>query len=151
MSNDESWAEVHAGEKPNVKVYKVIAGTHTEMAQRLLGDPLGLLEDRVGLNKDKNEDWHVQLQIANAAIPTGPLPLPDEIPEIPPGVDPDDWLGEIWRVIRKIIGFLTVLEDLKIVIVVVARVETTREDAKRALEKSRKIRAQNQASQSADA
>lgn len=144
-NNEERWREVHSADEPKVKVYKAIAGTHTELGQQLLGDPLSLLEDREGLKTDAT--WHVQMHVANAAIPTGPLPLPEEIPSLPEE-SPDDLLGEIWRVIRKIIGFLTVLEDLKIVIVVVARFDTDRQEAKRVLGESRQARAKNRASHS---
>jgi len=134
MEKDESWDELHIGEKPSVKVYKAVAETRSELGQRLLGDPLGVLQDNGVLKAD--DGWSVQLHLSNAHVPTGPLPLPEEI------TDDFDW-GDIWRVIRKIIGILTVLEDLKIVIVVVARIETDRPTAVQAIQEARLAKSGN--------
>jgi len=134
MEKEEWWGEIHAHEDPRVKVFKAVAETRSELGQRLLGDPLGVLVDNGAI--DKEDGWSVQLHLSNAHIPTGPLPLPEEI------TDDFDW-GDIWRVIRKIIGILTVLEDLKIVIVVVARIETDRPTAVQAIQEARLAKSGN--------
>jgi hypothetical protein len=111
-----------------VRVVKIEAETHEPLGQELLADPLSALL-RVGvLEPEPDKDWKVQLQLVNADIPSGPLPLPDEIP--PPAAP--DWF---W-VIRKHIVLILIFEHLDLVVVVMYRYPTDRTTALEVLGRS---------------
>jgi hypothetical protein len=133
MSVQDRWTELHHDTDAKVRVVTVTADTHTELGQLLLADPLSAMI-RCG-KLDVDDSWAVQLHVVNAHIPSGPLPLPDQIQ---PGGDDAGWV--IW-VIRKIIVILHLFDDLKIAIVIVRRFddkrELTRQDVLEALERSR--------------
>jgi hypothetical protein len=111
-----------------VRVVKLAAETHEQLGQQLLADPLSALLDAEVLVPKSGKYWKVQLQLVNADIPSGPLPLPDEIP--PPAAS--DWF---W-VIRKIIFFVLIYDALDLVVVVGYRYETDRAKALDVLERS---------------
>ena len=110
----DEWGNVSDG----VRVVKVEAVTHEPLGQGLLADPLSALVD-LGVLDGRN--WRVQLQLVNADIPSGPLPLPGEIPT---PEDPD-W----YWVIRKHKSLILIFELLDLVIVVVYRYDTDRTTA----------------------
>jgi hypothetical protein len=133
MSVQDGWSELHNDTAAKVRVVAVTAYTHEELGQLLLADPLSAMIRYGELGVD--DRWAVQLHVVNAHIPSGPLPLPDQIP---PGGDDAGWV--IW-VIRKIIVILHLFDDLKIAIVIVRRFdderELTRRDVLETLERSR--------------
>lgn len=129
-SVDGAWNELHHDPDAHVRMVTITADTHTPLGQQLLSDPLTAMMD-AGLAVD--DSWRVQLQIVNADIPTGPLPLPDEIQ---PGGEEFSW---IW-VIRKIIIFVLIFDDLELVVILVRRFNGDREEALDVLERSRAAR-----------
>jgi hypothetical protein len=128
MSSTNPWKPVHTDQDAHVRIFKVIADTHEELGQRLLADPLSVLLGK-GL-VDSDEGWRVQLQVVNADIPSGPLPLPDEIPKEAAGIHLPPW------VIRKHVVIITICDDLQLVVMLVCRFATTRAKALDVLEKS---------------
>jgi hypothetical protein len=126
MSNADRWKEFACDDEAPVRVWRVVAETHEELGQRLLADPLSVLLEN-GL-VDSDEGWRAQVQVVNADIPTGPLPLPGEI-------HVDETRHFPW-VIRKHVIIITICDDLQLVIVVVCRFETDRATAVDVLEKS---------------
>jgi hypothetical protein len=113
----DEWLNVSDG----VRVVKVEAETHEPLGQGLLADPLSALLDLGVLEHEPDRNWRVQLQLVNADIPSGPLPLPGEIPT---PEDPD-W----YWVIRKHKALILIFELLDLAIVVVYRYDTDRTTA----------------------
>jgi hypothetical protein len=138
MTSAEGWVQLRYDADANVRVLTVTADTHEEIGQELLTDPLTFLR-RGGLcgnDEDEGKDeWVVQLQVVNAQIPSGPLPLPDEILSAG-GESGWGWPLPPW-VIRKFIFFLLIFEDLKLVVIVGRRFDTDRSTALEHLERSR--------------
>ena len=129
MSSVEGWTRLHDDRDAGVRVFTTKLDTQEERGQELLADPLTAIRRTTGLRV--GEGWTVQLQVVNAQVPSGPLPLPGDI-EAPPA----EFSWWPW-VIRKIVIFLLIFDDLELVVVVVRRCETTREDALKTLEDSR--------------
>ena len=127
MSDSTTWDLCADDSDSGVRVIKVVTDTQGQLGQELLADPLSALL-RQGVLLGSGKDWKVQLQLVNADIPSGPLPLPDEIP--PPA--PSDW---IW-VIRKIIIIILIFDELNQVVVVGYRYATDRTTALDVLERS---------------
>jgi hypothetical protein len=119
MSDSSAWDE-WANVSDGVRVVKVEAETHETLGQELLADPLSALF-RLGVLDEPDRKWKVQLHLVNADIPSGPLPLPDEIPS---PASPD-W----YWVIRKHKTFILIFEQLDLVVVVVYRYDTDRATA----------------------
>jgi hypothetical protein len=132
MSSTPTWQQFADadGGVGGVRVVKVVADTHEPLGQEFLADPLSAMLRQGVLDPSKN--WNVQLQVVNADIPTGPLPLPDEIDH----PDGSGW----WWVIRKIIIIILIFEELELVVAVVRRFETDRAEALDVLERSRAAR-----------
>jgi hypothetical protein len=127
MSDSPTWDLCADDSDSGVRVIKVVTDTHEPLGQQLLADPLSALL-RQGVLLGSGKDWKVQLQLVNADIPSGPLPLPDEIP----APAPSDWF---W-VIRKIIFFILIYDELDLVVVVGYRYGTDRATALGVLERS---------------
>ena len=104
-----------------MRVIKVVTETHEPLGQQLLADPLSALLDLGVLASEPGKNWKVQLQLVNADIPSGPLPLPDEIP----APEAPDW----YWVIRKHKVFILIFEQLDLIVVVGYRYETDRATA----------------------
>ena len=120
MSDSPAWVEWD-NVSDGVRVIKVEAETHEPRGQQLLADPLSALLDLGVLASEPVKNWKVQLQLVNADIPSGPLPLPDEIP----APEAPDW----YWVIRKHKVFILIFEQLDLIVVVVYRYETDRATA----------------------
>ncbi|HKV68584.1 MAG TPA: hypothetical protein VJN72_10895 [Gaiellales bacterium] len=124
MSSAKGWTPLHDDAEGGVRVFTLTADTHDELGQTLLSDPLSaVLDSAEELRVAKDKDWAVQLHLVNAQIPSGPLPLPRDIP--PPPEESSWWP---W-VIRKIIIIVLIFDDLNLVLVIVRRSETNRETA----------------------
>ena len=126
MSDDSAWVELASDSESGVRVVKIESEVQGRLGQQLLADPLSALL-RLEL-VDPEKDWRVQLQLVNADIPSGPLPLPDEIPA--PAAP--DWF---W-VIRKHIIIILIFEQLELIVVVGYRYSTDRATALDVLERS---------------
>lgn len=126
MSSTDSWNEFACDDDAPVRVFRVVADTHEELGQTLVADPLSVLQEKGLVNSDRG--WKAQVQVVNADIPSGPLPLPGEIVV-------DETRRFPW-VIRKHVIIITICDDLQLVIVVVCRFDTDRATALGVLEKS---------------
>jgi hypothetical protein len=133
MSDDDVWTELHHDAEAGVRVATITADTHGLVGQEFLADPLSAIQ-RHG-DGDVDDSWTVQLHVVNADIPSGPLPLPDQIP-----AQPGDAALRPW-VIRKIIIIIICFIRSRLAIVIVRRFdpddELTRQNVLASLERSR--------------
>ena len=134
MSDSPAWVELANDSDSGVRVVTVEAETHEPLGQELLADPLSALFGLGVLVSEPDRYWKVQLQVVNADIPSGPLPLPDEI---------DPTSDSSW-VIRKHKDCILIFDQLDLVVVVVYRYATDRTTALEVLQQSLAAR-QNQA------
>jgi hypothetical protein len=132
---DGQWRQLDRDDESKRRVVTVKAKAESPLGQRLLSDPLGALID----SPQKGEvdgTWQVVSLCPNAHIPSGPVPLPEDVEADCAGVAQGE---EPW-VIRKLIADYLIYPDQKQVAFLPLRFDTdkliTREAVLGVLERS---------------
>lgn len=102
-----------------ISLVYVSADSQSDTGQKLTADPLTALIES-GINTGVDQGWRVQLHVANAEIPSGPLPLSEQITATNPFV------------IRGKKAAYVLIYSLQLAVVVVARVDAQGEQLDRA-------------------
>jgi hypothetical protein len=119
MDEAPHWQKVHEDPHTHTRVYAITLDTETPLGQRIIHDPLrALIEAGIGVDAS----WHVQLVVANAHLPTGPLPA-----------SPVEPTADSPMVIRRIIATAVLDDATKTAVVTAVRAGIERAEVVRLL------------------